>query len=192
MRRPFALPALPMLWLAAALVALSAAAPARAQDGAQYVRQLAVRMVEVSKKATAERRAFYVGMLRDDIDWSVPAIRALGQRYDALKAEEKQKLADWSRDSVLGTGSVMEFLQNLIFQSCAVTGGEREGGRTSMRLSCVRFGSEPNFQVRLDVAPRGGRIKIVDVGYISVSLSEELAKEITKPSAVAEHGVALN
>ncbi len=163
---------------------------ASAQEQPQaYVQRMMGEMVAISKKATAERRGYYVKLLSEDIDWTTPARRALGQRFEALAAAERAKLADWSRQSVIGTQSVMEFLQNMIFSSCAVASRSSEGERASYRIQCQRFGGEPPFQARFELAPRDGKLKIVDVGYVGVSLSEELAKEIVKPDAVAEHGV---
>lgn len=172
------------------LLAPPGAGDARAQEQPQaYVQRMIGAMVEVSKKATAERRTYYVKLLSEDIDWTTPARRALGERFQALAAAERAKLADWSRDSVIGTQSVMEFLQNMIFSSCAIASRSTEGERSSYRIQCQRFGGEPPFQARFELAPRDGKLKIVDVGYVGVSLSEELAKEIVKPSAMAEHGV---
>jgi ABC-type transporter MlaC component len=163
---------------------------ARAQEQPQaYVQRMMGEMVAVSKKATAERRTYYVKLLGEDIDWTTPARRALGARFEALAAADRAKLADWSRQSVIGTQSVMEFLQNMIFSSCAVASRSSEGERSSYRIQCQRFGGEPPFQARFEMAPRDGKLKIVDVGYVGVSLSEELAKEIVKPDAMAEHGV---
>lgn len=188
-------PMLSTLFAATAALLLAAAAPplvapAVAQETPQaYVQRMMGEMVAISKKPTAERRAYYVKLLGEDIDWSVPAMRALGERFQALGAAERQKLADWSRDSVLGAQNVMEFLQNMIFNSCAVASRSSEGDRAAYRIQCQRFGGEPPFQARFEMAVRDGRLKIVDVGYVGVSLSEELAKEIVKPDAVAEHGV---
>lgn len=187
---------MPLFLVASAALALLAAAapplarPAIAQEQPQaYVQRMMGEMVAVSKKPTAERRAYYVKLLAEDIDWTGPARRALGQKFEALAATDRAKLADWSRQSVLGTQSVMEFLQNMIFSSCTVASRSTEGERASFRVQCQRFGGEPPFQARFDLAPRDGRSKIVDVGYVGVSLNEELAKEIVKPDAVAEHGV---
>ncbi len=187
------MPPFPVAIAALALLATAAppfARPAVAQEQPQaYVQRMMGEMVAVSKKPTAERRAYYVKLLAEDIDWSVPAVRALGPRYDALAEADRKKLADWSRDSVLGTQSVMEFLQNMIFQSCAIASRSTEGARASYRIQCQRFGGEPPFQARFELMPRGSKLMIVDVGYVGISLSEELAKEIVKPDAVAEHGV---
>lgn len=174
--------------LAAPAPALIGQAAAQEQPQA-YVQRMMGEMVAISKKATAERRSYYVKLLGEDIDWTTPARRALGERFQALAEAERQKLADWSRQSVLGTQSVMEFLQNMIFSSCAIASRSSEGERASYRIQCQRFGGEPPFQARFELAPRDGRLKIVDVGYVGVSLSEELAKEIVKPDAMAEHGV---
>jgi len=185
---------MPRAPFAALLIAgLSFVAPAHASEAPlAYVQRMLGEMVAVSKKPTAERRAYYVRLLSEEIDWTVPAVRALGQRFEALPAGDREKLANWSRDSVLGTGSVMEFIQNLILQSCSVASRSIEGERGTFRVSCARFGGEPAFAARFDLAPRGGRLKIIDIGYVGVSLSEELAKEIIKPDAVAEHGVKVN
>lgn len=163
-----------------------------AEEPAAYIQRMLGEMVAVSKKPTAERRAYYIQLLSEEIDWTVPAVRALGQRFEALVPSDRQKLANWSRDSVLGTNSVMEFAQNLILQSCKVADRNLEGDRGSFRVTCARFGGEPPFAARFDLAPRDGRLKIVDIGYVGVSLSEELAKEIVKPEAATEHGVKLN
>lgn len=163
---------------------------ARAQEQPQaYVQRMIGEMVAVSKKATAERRSYYVRLLTDDIDWTTPARRALGERFQALAEAERKKLAEWSLQSVIGTQSVMEFLQNMIFSSCAIASRSSEGEQASYRIQCQRFGGEPPFQARFELAPRDGKLKIVDVGYVGVSLSEELAKAIVKPEAVAAHGV---
>ncbi|MCC6471694.1 MAG: ABC transporter substrate-binding protein [Alphaproteobacteria bacterium] len=176
------------------LLGLLVAAPgaARADDPIQYVQRIVAEMVTVSKKPTADRRAFYVGLLTKEVDWTGPAIQALGQRWDRLAEADRARLADWSRDSVLGTDSVMQFIQNLIFQSCAIAGKNAEADGASVRVNCVRFGQDPNFSVRFEVRRQGERIRIVDIGHIGVSLREELSKEILKPSAVSEHGVRVN
>ena len=187
-------PMLSTVFAAIALVLAAAApplvGPAAAQETPQaYVQRMMGEMVAISKRPTAERRAYYVKLLGEDIDWSVPAVRALGDRFGSLAAADQQKLVDWSRNSVLSTQAVMEFLQNMIFQSCVIASRSSEGERASYRIQCQRFGGEPPFQARFEMAVREGRLKIVDVGYVGVSLSEELAKEIVKPDAVAEHGV---
>lgn len=176
------------------LLGLLAAAPtpALAQDPVQYVQRIVSDMVAVSKKPTAERRAYYVGLLTKEVDWTGPAVQALGGRWDRLAEADRARLADWSRDSVLGTDSVMQFIQNLIFQSCAIAGRNAEADGASVRVQCVRFGQDPNFSVRFDVRRQGERIRIVDIGHIGVSLREELSKEILKPGAVSEHGVQVN
>ena len=174
------------------LFGLLIATPARADDPVQYVQRIMVDMVAVSKRPTPERRAYYIGLLTKEVDWTGPAIQALGTRWSGLGEPERRKLADWSRDSVLGTDSVMQFIQNLIFQSCAIASKSVAEDGASVRVNCVRFGHDPQFQVRFDVARRGERFRIVDIGHIGVSLREELGKEILKPNAVAEHGVQVN
>lgn len=164
-----------------------------AEDANQYVRKLLTSMVDVSKQSTRDRRAFYEQFLSNEIDWSGPAVRALGSRWQTLPDEDRRKLAEWSRDSVLGTTSVMNFVQNLIFQSCAITSRSQQSERAaSMRIACTRFGGEPNFVVRFDVMRPGGSFQIADVGYNGISLREELSKEILKEDAVAKHGVRVD
>ena len=62
-------------------------------------------------------------------------------------------------------------------------------GDAATELAKVHKAQPDNLQARFDLAPRGGKLMVVDVGYVGVSLSEELAKEIVKPDAMAEHGV---
>ncbi len=174
------------------LLGLLAASPARAGDPVQYVQDIVTGMVRVSKMPTPERRAFYVNLLTREVDWSGPGMAALGGRWPSLPEADRQKLADWSRDSVLGHDGVMNFIQNLIFQSCGIVGRSVAEDGASVRVSCVRFGHDPNFAVRFEVQRRGDRFRIVDIGHIGVSLREELGKAIMKPDAVAEHGVQVN
>ena len=166
--------------------------PAAAQDAGQYVQGLAADMVAISKRPTAERRAFYNRFLAGEVDWTGPAVQALGpNRWAALAESDRQKLADWARDALMGYESAMRFIQNLIFQSCAVSGGSKNDV-SGVRITCTRFGTEPLFGLRFEVARQGDRFKIADIGYIGVSLRTELAKEILKEDAVKEHGVHLD
>ena len=177
--------------LMGALVACSIAAPVgAAEDASQYVRKLLNDMVDISKQSTRDRRVFYERFLTNEVDWRSPAIRALGARWQTLPEDDRRKLADWSRDSVIGTDSVMTFIQNLIFQSCAITSRSQQSEEgASIRIACTRFGSEPNFVVRFEVVRPAGAFQIIDIGYNGVSLREELSKEIFKEDAVAKHGV---
>lgn len=183
-----------LLFVVGLLLAVPAApgSPAAAEDATQYVRRLLGEMVDVSKHPTRDRRAFYVKFLSSEIDWTGPAVLALGQRWQALPDDERRRLAEWSRDSVLGTDSVMNFVQNLIFQSCAITSRSQQADGASLRISCTRFGGEPNFIVRFDVRRPGGAYRIVDVGYNGISLLDALSKEILKEDAVAKHGVRVD
>ncbi len=174
------------------VLGLVAASPAFADDPVQYVQRIVADMVQVSKRPTAERRAFYVGLLANEVDWSGPAAAALGGRFASLSEADRRRLADWSRDSVLGHDGVMSFIQNLIFQSCAIVGRSPAEDGASVRVSCVRFGQDPNFAVRFEVRRLGETFRIVDIGHIGVSLREALGKEILKPEAVAEHGVRID
>lgn len=176
------------LTIAALATCVPGATPVRAQDASQYVHSLAADMVAISKRPTAERRAFYDKFLAGEVDWNGPAVLALGQaRWAALPESDRRKLADWARDALMGYEAAMRFIQNLIFQSCAVSGGR--GGASSIRISCTRFGNEPLFGLRFEVAKRSEGFKIADIGYIGISLREQLAKEIFKEDAVQEHGV---
>ncbi len=156
---------------------------------AQYVQTIINGMVDVSRKPTRERRAFYEDMLMNQIDWNAPAMHALGSRWAALDPADRRKLAEWSRNALLGEDSVMEFIQNLIFTYCLITGRSPESEGANVRISCGRFGNEPNFSVRLLVQRRGERYQIVDVGYVGISLIEALGEALTDPDAVAKHGV---
>jgi ABC-type transporter MlaC component len=161
-----------------------------AEDANQYVRKLLSDMVDVSKHPTRDRRVFYEKLLANEVDWSGPAVKALGSRWQTLPEDDRRKLAEWSRDSVIGTDSVMTFVQNLIFQSCAITSRSQQSeSGASMRIACTRFGGEPNFVVRFDVTRPSGAFQITDIGYNGISLREELSKEILKEDAVAKHGV---
>jgi len=175
------------------LAAAATPAPASAsEDATQYIRRILSDMVDVSKHSTRDRRVFYEKFLSTEIDWSGPAVRALGPRWQTLPDDERRKLAEWSRDSVLGTDSVMTFVQNLIFQSCAITSRSQQADGASVRISCTRFGGEPNFVVRFEVMRPGTAFQIADVGYNGISLREELSKEILKEDAVAKHGVRVD
>lgn len=180
-----------LLLLLGMLVA-TPAGPARADDPVAYVQKVMEEMVAVSKKPTADRRAFYEGLLGKEVDWTGPAMQALGQRWQALEEPERRKLADWARQSVLAAGDVMGYMQNLILQACAIAGRTVAEDGASVRLNCTRFGGEPNFQARFDVARRGDGFKIVDIHHTGASLREQLSREILKPTAVAEHGVKVN
>jgi ABC-type transporter MlaC component len=183
---------IPFLFAGALIAALAApgAAPAHASgDAVQYVRELLAGMLAVSKRPTKERRAFYERFLSEEIDWHGPAKLALGPRFAALSAEDRAKLAEWSRKSVLGHDGVMQFVQNLVFQSCGISSKDVGAEVSSIRINCTRFGADPNFTVRFEVARQGPGYRIADVGYIGISLREELGKEIFKKDAVAEHGV---
>ncbi|MGQ0676231.1 MAG: hypothetical protein ACT4N4_09120 [Rhodospirillales bacterium] len=183
------------LFLGALIAALAApgASPGRAaEDASHYVQKLLAEMVAVSRRPTHDRRAFYERLLGHEIDWSGPAHYALGPRFAALTESERTRLADWSRKSVLGHSGVMQFVQNLVFQSCAISGKQLGPDISSVRINCNRFGDEPNFTVRFEIARRGGGFRIVDVGYIGISLREELGKEIFKKDAVEEHGVRVD
>jgi len=159
-------------------------------DPVQYVQNLIADMVAVSKLPTADRRKFYVQVLSQQIDWNGPAVQALGERWTGMSASDHQKLADWARDAVIGASGVMEFIQNLIFHSCAILGrGQENSGLASIRIGCSRFGNEPNFLVRLDIERKDQGFRIEDVGYVGISLRDELSKEILKPDAVQKHGV---
>lgn len=186
-----------LLAASAALMALMAVpqpAPAAqdAQDPAQYVRSLLDNMIQVSARPTPERRRFYVNMLSNEIDWNTPAMQALGGRFSALSEDDRRKLAEWSRDSVLGHDGVMNFVQNLIFRSCRITGNSRDSARASIRFHCTRAENDPEFIVRFDVEPRGQKYQITDVGYVGISLRNELSKELFKKDAVAQHGVRVD
>lgn len=163
--------------------------PAAAQDAGQYVQALAADMVAISSRPTVERRAFYNKFLAGEMDWNGPAVLALGPtQWAALPEIDRQKLADWARDALMGYESAMRFIQNLIFLSCAVSSGGKNDV-SSARISCSRFGGEPLFGLRFEVAQRDGKYMIADIGYIGISLREQLAKEIFKKDAVEEHGV---
>jgi hypothetical protein len=183
---------IPFLFVGAAIAALAMPGftPARAAgDAVQYVQDLLAGMMTASKSPTRDRRAFYVRFLSEEIDWTGPAKLALGHRFAALSAEDRAKLADWSRKSVLGHDGVMQFVQNLVFQSCGISGKSLGAEVSSIRINCVRFGADPNFTVRFEIVRDSQRFWIADVGYIGISLREELGKEIFKKDAVAEHGV---
>lgn len=170
----------------------SAPALAAAEEvlpAARYVQTIINGMVEVSRRPTRERRAFYEDMLMNQIDWNAPAMHALGSRWSTLEPDDRRKLAEWSRDALLGEDSVMEFIQNLIFTYCAITGRSPDGEGATVRFTCGRFGNEPNFSVRLLVQRRGERYQIVDVGYVGISLVEALGEALLDPDAVAKHGV---
>jgi len=171
---------------------IAIAGPAQAEDPVAYVQKVMDEMVAVSTKPTADRRAYYETLLGKEVDWTGPAMQALGQRWQALGEAERQKLADWARQSVLSTSTVMGYMQNLILQSCVIAGKSVAEDGATVRMNCTRFGSDPNFQARFDVARRGDKFQIVDIGHNGVSLREELSKEILKPTAVAEHGVKVN
>lgn len=158
---------------------------------AQYVQRIINGMVEVSRRPTRERRAFYEDMLRNQIDWNAPAMHALGSRWSMLGPDDRRRLAEWSRDALLTEDSVMEFIQNLIFTYCLITGRSPRDDGATVRISCGRFGNEPNFSVRLLVQRRGERYQIVDVGYVGISLIEALGEALTDPDAVAKHGVRI-
>lgn len=179
---------------AAALIAgVVGAAPARAQDAGHYIQNIAADMVAISKRPTAERRAFYNKFLAGEVDWTGPAKQALGaNRWAALPEEDRKKLADWARDALMGYESAMRFIQNLIFQSCSVSGGAGASDVAGVRLSCSRFASEGLFGLRFEVTKQGDKFKITDIGYIGISLREELAKEIFEKDAVEEHGVKVD
>ncbi len=180
------------LMIAALAVSVPGAIPARAQDAGGYIQNLAADMVAISKRPTAERRAFYERFLAGEVDWNGPAILALGRdRWVALPDRDRQRLADWARDALLGYESAMRFIQNLIFQSCAVNGGGT-GDVSGVRISCTRFASEGLFGLRFEVAKQGDRFKIADIGYIGISLREQMAKEIFQKDAVEEHGVRVD
>lgn len=175
--------------IAALLTAAPGILPAAAQDAGQYVQSLAADMVAISKRPTVERRAFYNKFLAVEVDWNGPAVHALGpDRWAALPESDRQKLANWARDALMGYESAMRFIQNLIFQSCAVSGGGKNEV-ASVRISCSRFGGEPLFGLRFEVAQRDDKYMVADIGYIGISLREQLAKEIFKKDAVEEHGV---
>ena len=143
-----------IFFAATVAILLGLAAPplvgvARAQEQPQaYVQRMMGEMVAVSKKATAERRTYYVKLLGEDIDWTTPARRALGARFEALAAADRAKLADWSRQSVIGTQSVMEFLQNMIFSSCAVASMGRSSPALRIVSSSVRCAAATSFWAR--------------------------------------------
>lgn len=171
---------------------MAAADPAPTGDAVgavNFVQSMIDGMVQVSKRPTRDRRAFYESLLKNDIDWNGPAMRALGPSWSALAVDERRKLADWSRDALLGEDSVMEFIQNLIFHYCVITGRRAEADGATVRFSCGRFGNEPNFSLRLQVLRRGDRFQIVDVGYIGISLIEAMGEALLEPDAVAKHGV---
>lgn len=184
------------MFVAAVLAAVLAAGvpgsrQASAQDAGQYVQNLVADMVAISKRPSAERRAFYNNFLAGEVDWNGPAVQALGQaRWAALSEGDRRKLADWARDALMGYESAMRFIQNLIFQSCSVSGGG--AGGSGVHIRCSRFGNEPLFGLRFDVARQGDRFKIADIGYVGISLRESLAKEILKKDAVEEHGVRVD
>ena len=177
---------------AALFLGILASSPVRAQDAGGYIQALAADMVAISKRPSAERRAFYERFLAGEVDWNGPAIQALGQeRWQRLPEDERRKLADWARDALMGYEAAMRFIQNLIFQSCKVSGG-KGSDNAGVHISCSRFAGEGFFGLRFDVAKQGGRFKVVDIGYIGVSLREELSKEIFKQDAVREHGVRVD
>jgi hypothetical protein len=155
----------------------------------QYVQKIIGGMVAVSQQTTRERRAFYENLLANEIDWSEAAVRALGPRSAMLDPADRRKLADWARDAVLGEDVVMDFVQNLIFHACAITSRNPEEKGVAIRISCSVFGNVPNFSARLFVARRGERFQIADVGYIEISLMEELGDALFDRDAVAKHGV---
>ncbi len=159
---------------------------------AQYVQTIINGMVEVSRRPTRERRAFYEDMLMNQIDWNAPAMHALGSRWSTLDPADRRRLAEWSRDALMGEDSVMEFIQNLIFTYCLITGRSPQADGATVRISCGRFGNEPNFSVRLLVQRRGERYQIVDVGYVGISLIEALGEALFDPDAVAKHGVRID
>lgn len=180
--------------MAAALVAgASGSIPARAQDAGSYIQNIAADMVAISRRPTPERRAFYNNFLAGEVDWNGPAILALGRdRWTALPEADRKRLADWAREALMGYESAMRFIQNLIFQSCSVSGGKGGNDVSGVHISCTRFASEGLFGLRFDVAKQGDRFKIADIGYIGISLREQLAKEIFKKDAVEEHGVRVD
>ncbi len=179
--------------MAAALYAgVPGANSAQAQDVGGYIQNIAADMVAISRRPTADRRAFYNKFLAGEVDWNGPAILALGRdRWSSLPEADRQRLADWARDALMGYESAMRFIQNLIFQSCSVSGGK---GSTDagVHISCTRFASEGLFGLRFDVAKQGDRFKIADIGYIGISLREQLAKEIFQKDAIEEHGVRVD
>ena len=178
--------------LLAALAFAASAVPVRAADDpVHYVQKLVEGMVAVSKKPTAERRAYYDALLEREVDWNGPAEQALGARFASLSDDERGKLADWARASVLGYKPLMRFIQNLVFNSCAIS-GKHVAEVSQIRFICSRFGADPNFTARFDVARIGGRFRIVDIGHIGVSLREELSKELFQKDAVEEHGVKVD
>jgi hypothetical protein len=183
-----------LLSLIAPLIAMqpAAAAPPPGGDASaavRFVRSMLDGMVEVSHHPTHDRRAFYESLIRNDIDWNGPAMRALGPRWSTLGPDDRRKLADWSRDSLLDAGSVMEFIQNLMFGRCDITGRDAESDGAMVRFSCSRFGNEPSFSLRMQVLRRGDRFQITDVSYVGISLIEAMGEALRKPEAVAQHGV---
>lgn len=172
--------------------AAAANTPSAADDlvaATQYVQGLLNGMVAVSERPTRERRAFYENFLRNEIDWNAAGIRALGTKWSALGTDERRKLAEWARDSVMGEESVMEFIQNLIFRGCFITSRSAQNEGSAVRFSCVQFGNIPNFSLRLHVARRSERFQIIDVGYVGISLMEELGDAMLDHDSVARHGV---
>jgi hypothetical protein len=155
----------------------------------QSVQKLIGGMVAASQQTTRELRAFYENLLANEIDWSEAAVQALGPRSAMLDPADRRKLADWARDAVLGEDMVMDFVQNLVFHACAITSRNPEQKGVAIRISCSVFGNVPNFSARLFVARRGERFQIADVGYIEISLMEELGDALFDRDAVTKHGV---
>lgn len=186
MRSLFLIPAV----LAASIAA--PAAPARADDAAHYVQKLIADMVAISKLPTRDRRAFYEDFLANEIDWNGPALHALGDRWSALSDPDRRKLAEWARNSVLGHDGVMQFVQNMVFRSCAITGKNLAADTSSVRIKCLRVANDPDFIVRFEIERQGQALRIADVGYVGISLREALGKEILKADAVKEHGVQVS
>jgi ABC-type transporter MlaC component len=167
-------------------------APTPSTDAAgavQFVKTMINGMIDISKHPTRERRAHYESLIANAIDWDGPAKRILGASWSALSAEDRRKLADWSRDVLLDADFVMEFIQNLIFPSCVITGRSPEENGATVRFFCTRFGNEPNFSLRLQVQRRGDRFQIVDVSYIGISFIEAMGNALLEPEAIAKHGV---